>query len=410
MNKGIILIDADDTSITVTWCEIGKPSSSHPTKYTLQYRPATSANDNGIDSGGQLTYQSLSTELTTNTARKRNLTGAGHGFFFRVSATTKSQNRVDKSAMDYMGHAHRRPFTVLTMMEQSQRMPPPVAKIDSSVASSQPNSYVAHISWQASAEPLLVGYKLQMRESNGTSSWSTVANCLSGTEVRKKNLTSSSGYMFRVRPVLQGETGGSEENLVASVNEGGNVIPYSSASDVVGARSSSKSSSSSSSGSEGLLRLFKRLPDNKLLAKGGMKSVSLTEAFNKVDLVFFYASAHWCGPCRRFTPQLIKFYNDAKAMYAKAPGRTTKIEVVFISADHDVNGFRSYYASMPWLAVPFDADTREILLSWMKVKGIPQLMCLDGRTGKVYETNGVGRALDLARFSRYIGRDKSSIR
>ena len=244
MNKGIILIDADDTSITVTWSEIGKPSSSHPTKYTLQYRPATSANDNGIDSGGQLTYQSLSTELTTNTARKRNLTGAGHGFFFRVSATTKSQNRVDKSAMDYMGHAHRRPFTVLTMMEQSQRMPPPVAKIDSSVASPQPNSYVAHISWQASAEPLLVGYKLQMRESNGTSSWSTVANCLSGTEVRKKNLTSSSGYMFRVRPVLQGETGGSEENLVASVNEGGNVIPYSSASDVVGARSSSKSSSS----------------------------------------------------------------------------------------------------------------------------------------------------------------------
>eukprot|EP00577_Skeletonema_sp_RCC1716_P018675 CAMPEP_0113410666 /NCGR_PEP_ID=MMETSP0013_2-20120614/21828_1 /TAXON_ID=2843 ORGANISM="Skeletonema costatum, Strain 1716" /NCGR_SAMPLE_ID=MMETSP0013_2 /ASSEMBLY_ACC=CAM_ASM_000158 /LENGTH=267 /DNA_ID=CAMNT_0000296917 /DNA_START=1 /DNA_END=801 /DNA_ORIENTATION=+ /assembly_acc=CAM_ASM_000158 len=267
-------------------------------------------------------------------------------------------------------------------------MPPPVAKIDSSVASPQPNSYVAHISWQSSAEPLLVGYKLQMRESNGTSSWSTVANCLSGTEVRKKNLTSSSGYMFRVRPVLQGETGGSEENLVASVNEGGNVIPYSSASDVVGARSSSKSSSSSSSGSEGLLRLFKRLPDNKLLAKGGMKSVSLTEVFNKVDLVFFYASAHWCGPCRRFTPQLIKFYNDAKAMYAKAPGALQKLKLS-LSA-HDVNGFRSYYASMPWLAVPFDADTREILLSWMKVKGIPQLMCLDGRTGKVYETNGVG--------------------
>jgi thiol-disulfide isomerase/thioredoxin len=217
--------------------------------------------------------------------------------------------------------------------------------------------------------------------------------------------------MFRVRPVLQGEVGGSEENLVASVNEGGNVIPYSSASDVVGARSSSsRSSSSSSKGSDGLLKLFKRLPDNKLLAKGGMKSVSLNEAFDKVDLVFFYASAHWCGPCRRYTPQLIKFYNDAKAMYAKAPGRTTKIEIVFVSADHDVNGFRSYYATMPWLAVPFDTDTREILLSWMKVKGIPQLMCLDGRTGKIYETNGVGRALDLARFSRYCGRDKSSIR
>ena len=404
MNKGIILVDADDTSITVTWPEIGNKSSS-ATKYTLQYRAATSANDNGIDSGGQLTYQSLSTELTATTARKRNLTGAGHGFFFRVSATTKSQNRVDKSAMDYLGHAYHMPFSVLTMMDQSQRMNPPVAKI----VSWEANSYVAHVSWQQSSEPLLMGYKLQMRENNGECSWSTVANCLTGTEVRKKNLTSSSGYMFRVRPVLQGEMGGSEENLAASVSEGGNVIPYSSASDVVGARASSRATTASS-GSEGLLKLFKRLPDNKLLAKGGTKSISLSEAFNKVDLVFFYASAHWCPPCRRYTPQLVKFYNDAKAMYAKAPNRTTKIEIVFISADHDMNGFRSYYASMPWLAVPFDSDTREILLSWMKVRGVPQLMCLDGRTGKVYESNGVGRSLDLSRFSRYIGRDKSSIR
>lgn len=413
MNKGIILIDADDTSITVSWPEIGKSSSSSSSssspKFSFQYRPSTSADDNGMDSGGQLTYQSLSTELTTNTARKRNLTGAGHGFFFRVSATTKSKNRVDKSSMDYMGHAYRRPFKVLTMMEQSQRMSPPIAKIDSSAASPQPNSYVAHVSWQPYADPLILGYKLQMRESNGSSSWSTVAKCLSGTEVRKKNLTSRSGYMFRVRPVLQGEIGGSEENLVASVCEGGNVIPFSSASDVVGARKSSGSSSSSSSASEAILKLFKRLPE-KLLAKGGMKSVSLGEALNKVDLVFFYASASWCGPCRKYTPGLAKFYNEAKAMYAKTPSRTTKIEIVFVSADRDVNEFRNYYAGMPWLAIPFDSETRERVLSWMKVKGVPQLMCLDGRSGKIYESNGVGRALDLARFSRYCGRDKSSIR
>jgi thiol-disulfide isomerase/thioredoxin len=364
-----------------------------------------------MDSGGQLTYQSLSTELTTNTAKKKNLTGAGHGFFFRVSATTKNKNRVDKSSMDYMGHAYRRPFKVLTMMEQSQRMSPPIAKIDSSTDSPQPNSYVAHVSWQPYVDPLLLGYKLQMRESDGTSNWYTVAKCLSGTEVRKKNLTSRSGYMFRVRPVLQGEIGGNEENLVASVCEGGNVIPYSSTSDVVGGRSSSGGrTSASSSESEGLLKLFKRLPDNKLLARGGLNSLLLGDAFNKVDLVFLYASAHWCGPCRKYTPGLAKFYNDAKAMYAKAPSRTTNIEIVFVSADHDMNEFRSYYASMPWLAVPFDAETRERLLSWMHVKGIPQLMCLDGQTGKIFESNGVGRALDLSRFSRYCGRDKSSIR
>ena len=62
-------------------------------------------------------------------------------------------------------------------------------------------------------------------------------------------------------------------------------------------------------------------------------------------------------------------------------------------------GFRNYYSSMPWLGVPFDADTRERLLSWMKVTGVPRLMVLDGKTGKILESNAVGRTLDLARFS-----------
>ena len=403
MGDGIILVDADDASITVTWPPIGSSSS---TKYSLQFRQSTSETDTGIDSGGDLTYTSLSTELTATTARKRNLTGAGHGFWFRVSAATKSKTRVDKSSMDYLGHACHRPFKVLTMMEQSRRMAAPTARIDTSTASPTPKSYVAHVSWSqyktgGEEDALLLGYKLQMRENDGKSGWSTVAPCLSGTEVRKKNLTSKHGYMFRVRPVLRGESGGSESNLDMSVSEGGNVIPFSNASDVVGARkeSSARSGSSSSSNSD-ILKLFKKLPNDELLAKGGRSRVSLSSAFAGVDLVFLYASAHWCPPCRKYTPQLIKFYNDAKKFYKSDPKRTKSIEIVFVSADHDMNGFKTYYATMPWLAIPFDADTRERLLSWMKVNGIPRVMVLDGRTGKVLESNSVGRALDLSRFSK----------
>lgn len=401
---GIILVDADDSSITVTWPPIGKPSSSNPTKkYSLQFRPSTSPTDNGIDSGGSLLYTSLSTELTVTTARKKNLTGAGHGFYFRVSAATKSKTRVDKSSMEYLGHVCRRPFRVLTMMDQSRRIQAPIARIDRSAASPTPNSYVAHVSWNAyqtggDEDALFMGYKLQMRE-NDKSKWSTLAKCLSGTEVRKKNLTSRHGYMFRVRPVLRGETGGSESNLDMSVSEGGNVIPYSCASEVVGARSSSSAKSSGSS-SSCLLQLFKKLPNDELLAKGGMKKVSLLSALANVDLVFLYASAHWCPPCRKYTPQLVQFYNDSKKFYKSDPKRTKSIEIVFVSADHDKVGFKNYYATMPWLAVPFDADTRERLLSWMKVTGVPRLMCLDGRTGKILESNSVGRALDLSRFSK----------
>ena len=145
---GIILVDADDSSITVSWPPMGKASSSGPTKYSLQFRPSTSADDNGIDSGGSLLYTSLSTELTSTTARKRNLTGAGHGFWFRVSLPTKSKTRVDKTSMEYVGHACRKPFQVLTMMEQSRRMEAPTARIDRAAVSPTPNSFVAHVSWK----------------------------------------------------------------------------------------------------------------------------------------------------------------------------------------------------------------------------------------------------------------------
>mmetsp|Transcript_31863 Transcript_31863/g.66975 ORF Transcript_31863/g.66975 Transcript_31863/m.66975 type:complete len:408 (+) Transcript_31863:139-1362(+) len=406
MNEGIILVDADDASITVTWPPIGKPSSSNPTKYSLQYRPSTSATDNGIDSGGSLLYTSLTTDITTTTARKRNLTGAGHGFWFRVSAATKSKTRVDKSSMEYVGHACRRPFKVLTMMEQSRRMQAPVAKIDSSTASPTPNSYVAHVSWMpyqtgGDEDELFAGFKLQMRENDSNVGWSTVAKCLSGTEVRKKNLTSKHGYIFRVRPVLRGETGGSESNLDMSVCEGGNVIPFSCASDVVGARKGSSGSGSSASNND-LFKLFKSLPNDTLLAKGGSRNIKPSEAFANVDLVLLYASAHWCPPCRKYTPELVRFYRDAKKIYKADPKRMKSIEIVFVSADHDISGFKKYYDTMPWLAVPFEADTRERILSWMKATGVPKLMTLDGRTGRILESNAVGRALDLPRFAKMV--------
>jgi thiol-disulfide isomerase/thioredoxin len=44
-----------------------------------------------------------------------------------------------------------------------------------------------------------------------------------------------------------------------------------------------------------------------------------------------YFSAHWCGPCRRFTPNLIKTYNDLQ----KIPHAADKFEILFNSWDND---------------------------------------------------------------------------
>ena len=409
MGEGIILVDADDASLTVTWPPLGK----HPGQYSLQYRPSASPDDNGRDSGGSQLYTSLSASLAANSARKRNLTGAGHGFWFRVSAATKSKTRVDKDSMGYLGHACRRPFRVLTMKEQSLRMAAPAARVVADAAAA-PGTYVAHVSWApygteggAGEDALLRGYKLQMRESDGRVGWSTVAACLGGTEVRKKNLTSRSGYMFRVRPVLRGEAGGSEAHLAASVAEGGNVVPFSAPSDVVaGARPGrgAGGGTASDDAENDLRRLFRGLPKDALLARGGRGRTALGSALADVDLVFLYAAAGHSAPCRKFTPQLVKFYHDARRIRRADPKRTRSVEVVLVGADKSASEFQNHFAEMPWLAVPYEAEARERLAAWMRAPndGAPKLMCLDGRSGKVLEHNSVGRALDLERFSKYV--------
>lgn len=74
------------------------------------------------------------------------------------------------------------------------------------------------------------------------------------------------------------------------------------------------------------------------------------------------------------------------------------VEVVFLSADHDESGFRSYFEGMPWLAVDYDDDAREQLMNHIRVTGIPRLAVLDGRTGRILEDNAVGKPLDVNRW------------
>lgn len=74
---------------------------------------------------------------------------------------------------------------------------------------------------------------------------------------------------------------------------------------------------------------------------------------NKIDLksycagkiVGIYFSAHWCPPCRGFTPMLAEFYNKHH--------KSQNFEVIFVSSDQDEESFNQYYAEMPWLALSF---------------------------------------------------------
>ncbi len=89
----------------------------------------------------------------------------------------------------------------------------------------------------------------------------------------------------------------------------------------------------------------------QLLAHDGTKKP--VTALSRTKVVGLYFSAHWCPPCRAFTPKLAATYNTITAA-----GKS--FEIVFVSSDKDEATFASHYNLMPWLAVPFDRYTSSL--------------------------------------------------
>jgi len=99
--------------------------------------------------------------------------------------------------------------------------------------------------------------------------------------------------------------------------------------------------------------------------------------------VVIYFSAHWCPPCRKFTPLFAVTYEDLEDK--------DEVEVVYVSADKDADEFDEYYAEMPWAAVPFGAAGRDAVGGAFGVEGIPRVVVLSGADGSV--VNGDARTL-----------------
>merc|ERR1711977_336890 len=106
---------------------------------------------------------------------------------------------------------------------------------------------------------------------------------------------------------------------------------------------------------------------SKLLSASG--EVSTTEALSGKKAIALYFSAHWCPPCRGFTPQFAKWYEDD----LKGKG----LEVVFVSSDQDEASFKEYFGEMPWLALPYGDERKETLSKQFKVRGIPSVAIVD---------------------------------
>merc|ERR1712023_52327 len=97
----------------------------------------------------------------------------------------------------------------------------------------------------------------------------------------------------------------------------------------------------------------------------GDQEVSTAEALAGKKYVGIYFSAHWCPPCRGFTPKLAEWYKA---------GLKDKMEIIFISSDRDEASFKEYFAEMPWLCLPFEnRDAKALLSKACNCEGIPHL-------------------------------------
>lgn len=83
-----------------------------------------------------------------------------------------------------------------------------------------------------------------------------------------------------------------------------------------------------------------RMPNGELVPTSSLDGKTL----------LLYFSAHWCPPCRRFTPALAEAYPALKAAHPEA-------EVVFVSADNELEEYEEYHASMPWPALPYSVSS-----------------------------------------------------
>ena len=121
--------------------------------------------------------------------------------------------------------------------------------------------------------------------------------------------------------------------------------------------------------------LTKLLPE-KLIDSSG-KEVSRDELAGKT--VGFYFSAHWCPPCKAFTPSLVKFRDANKEDF----------EVVFVSSDRSPAAQMSYMKEfdMKWFTIKHRSKEANALAQKYGVRGIPALIIV-GADGKTITKDG----------------------
>lgn len=141
---------------------------------------------------------------------------------------------------------------------------------------------------------------------------------------------------------------------------------------------------------------FEHFDGNLLTLKGrSLKKLTTFEEPQKYYL--FYYTASWCGPCQKFTPELVKFYDRQKRKHGDS------FEVIVVTSDRSEEDMETYAKSkdmtFPHLALRDVKDFKEEFDH--PGSGIPNIVMTDLQ-GEILKTSyedgryvGLGSVLDF---------------
>lgn len=99
----------------------------------------------------------------------------------------------------------------------------------------------------------------------------------------------------------------------------------------------------------------------------------------------FYRGAGWCGPCRQFSPSLVKFYKEMKPKHGN-------FEVYFISGDKTPAEMKAYAkeAGFSWASVPQPRQPQMQIVNRLFTNLIPQLVITDAQGNVLIDSAQTG--------------------
>jgi thiol-disulfide isomerase/thioredoxin len=116
--------------------------------------------------------------------------------------------------------------------------------------------------------------------------------------------------------------------------------------------------------------VFDEALEGNLVKLTGKSLKACKDATKPAKYYLFYYTASWCGPCHKFTPSLVEFYNKQK---------DANFELILLTSDSDEQAMEDYAAEMkmPWPQIKLSKVDRFKKQFKYPGTGIPNLVLTD---------------------------------